>query len=171
MHIDILLHKLESRLPELEWKLSTLGTALSPKSLPRGLFRSHLEITASACIAEIKADIYTLARQKSEYGAYYLAQRIQQKINVLIILCHIQANKSKSAEKINFGLNRISTRQQWLQSLEKEINLLAAQQEAMAKALQQMQACSNTQSLLRLQAELGEVEKRLTLAKETFTRA
>lgn len=171
MGIDTLLQELEARLPELEWKVSSLGTALSTQTLPRGLFHPHLETTAATCIAEIKADIALMAAKKREGSAHYLAQRIRQKINVLVTLCHIQSSKPKPEVKINFGLNMISTRQQWLQTLEKDINLLTAQQEAMNKALQQTQVQGKTQILLQLKAELGEVEKRLTLAKETFARA
>lgn len=173
MSIDVLLLELEARLPELEWKLSSLGTAFSPKSLPRGLFRPHLEGSASVYVAEIKLDIQALVRQKSNYSAYYLVQRIQQKINVLVTLCHLQANKLKSEErKSNFGLQMINTRQQWLQTLEKDISILSAQQQAMSKSLQQMQTRGREpQALLSLQGELGEVEKRLTLAKEMLANA
>ena len=170
MSISALLVELEERLPELEWKINTLGNSFSFKSLPRGLFRPRFEVTPSACVAEIKADMRALALQKSEYSAHYLAQRIHQKINVLVTLCHLRANKQKKNEKINFGVTSISTRQQWLQSLQKDINLLTEQQLAMTKTLEQMQSRGNPQALLNLQAELGEIEKRLTLAKETFAR-
>lgn len=173
MTIEQLLHTLEARLPELEWKISSLvSTNFSTKSLPRGLFHSHIDASASACVNEIKADIQNLAAQKSQYSAYYLAQRINQKINVLVTLCHLQAKKPKARENISFGVNRINTRQQWLQSLQSDIDLLSAQQQAMHKSQQLMQQShADPKVLLNLQAELGEVEKRLTLAKETFARA
>ncbi|KTD33128.1 coiled-coil protein [Legionella nautarum] len=171
MDYRALLQELTARLPELEWKISALEGALSMHSLPRGLFRPRLEVTAASCIEEIKADIRTLAEQKMASSAYYLAQRIQQKINVLVTLCHLQSSKPKNEKKPNFGLNSISTRQQWLQSLEQDINRLTEQQEAMSKALRQMQTRGDSQAVLQLNAELGEIEKRLTLAKETFARA
>lgn len=170
MSIDALLHELEARLPELDWKISSLGAALSTKSLPRGLFRPRLETSFSICIAEIKEDIQALAAQKIEYSAYYLAQRIRQKINVLVRLCQMQNEKPKSKETVYFGLTMINTRQQWLQTLEKDINLLVEKHEAMTKALEKMNVQGNSLALLSLQAELGEVEKRLTLARETFAR-
>ncbi|KTC87943.1 MULTISPECIES: primosomal replication protein PriC [Legionella] len=171
MDYRVLLQELTARLPELEWKISALEESLSNHSLPRGLFRPRLEVTAANCIEEIKADIRALAEQKMASGAYYLAQRIQQKINVLVTLCHLQSNKPKNEKKPSFGLNSISTRQQWLQSLQQDINRLTEQQEAMSKSLQQMQTRGDSQVVLSLKAELGEVEKRLTLAKETFARA
>lgn len=171
MDYSALLQELTARLPELEWKISALEASLSMHSLPRGLFRPHLEVTATTCIEEIKADIRTLAEQKMASSAYYLAQRIQQKINVLVTLCHLQSSKPKNRKKTNFGLSSISTRQQWLQSLEQDINRLTEQQEAMSKALLHMQTRGDSQAILQLKAELGEVEKRLTLAKETFARA
>lgn len=171
MRIDILLQDLQARLPELEWKLAGLGRKLSARSLPKGLFRPQSEPNAAAYIAEIKADLDTLAKQKSEYSSFYLAQRIKQKINVLATLCQLKANKVNADEKIGFGLKMISTRQQWLQSLENEINLMMQQQESMEQSLIQMQVRGNTDAILGLQAQLGELEKRLTLAKETFARA
>mgnify|MGYP002132604162 CR=1 FL=1 len=170
MSLDVLLQELETRLPELEWKVSTLGSTFSPKAFPKGLFRSG-ETSPTNCIAEIKSDIKKLALSKGDKSPFYLAQRIQQKINVLVSLCQLQTSKPKPEAKIHFGVNSISTRQQWLQSLEQEINLLMIQREAMLKTFAQMKTQSKTEALLHLQAELGEVERRLTLAKETFARA
>ncbi|KTD28074.1 MULTISPECIES: hypothetical protein [Legionella] len=170
MDNQTLLQELASRLPELEWKISALGTALSMTSLPKGLFRPRLEMTAATCINEIKEDIQALAEKRTPLSAYYLAQRIQQKITVLVTLCQLQANKPKVEERPNFGINSISTRQQWLQSLEQEIHRLTAQREAMARTLQQLQNKGNIEAVLQLKVELGEVEKRLTLAQETFAR-
>jgi primosomal protein N'' len=169
MTIEQLLRALEARLPELEWKMSSLpSTQFSNKSLPRGLFHSRMEANASTCISEIKADIQNLAIQNNQHSAYYLAQCIHRKINVLVTLCHLQASKPKIREAINFGVNLINTRQQWLQSLQNDIELLSAQQQSMYK-LQQSHTDPNV--LLNLQAELGEVEKRLVLAREAFSRA
>ncbi|WP_019215325.1 hypothetical protein [Legionella tunisiensis] len=172
MTIEQLLLALEARLPELEWKVSSLGsTHFSTKSLPRGLFHSQGDANASTFVNEIKADIQHLAIQKNQSCAYYLAQRINQKINVLVTICHLQDKKPKAREHISFGVNLIGTRQQWLQSLQSDIELLSAQQQAMHKSLQLMQQSADPKALLNLQAELGEVERRLTVAKETFARA
>ncbi len=171
MNIAQLLADLEARLPELEWKFATLGIVLSPNSLPKGLFYLRQATTASACVAEIKDDIQALTLQKNESSSYYLAKRIHQKINVLVILCQIQANKPKKEEKIHFGVKQLSTRQQWLQTLENDIRILKAQQQALTKTLQQMQSQAHAQAILNLQAELGKLEKHLTLAQETYARS
>ncbi|MBA2651771.1 MAG: hypothetical protein H0U73_05850 [Tatlockia sp.] len=169
MNNQALLQQLTERLPELEWKISALGSALSSKSLPSGLFRQHTEMSAARCIAEIKADILYLATQKNDNSSHFLAERVQQKISVLVTLCHLQTNKANAGERISFGLDKLSTRQQWLQTVEKDIEGLTQQQQAMTKTLEQMKARGASEEILRLKAELGEVEKRLTLAKEAFS--
>ncbi|MFA5958910.1 MAG: hypothetical protein WC785_00145 [Tatlockia sp.] len=167
MNVQALLNRLSERLPELEWKVNGLGATLPSKSLPKGVFRDRLEMTAASCIAEIKADLQTLATHHSERSSYYLAQKIQQKITILVTLCHIKNNKPKKEERVHFGVQMISTRQQWLKDLEQTIDRLTAQQKALKTTYQQMQSKGGT-ALLQLQAELGEVEKRLTLAKEAL---
>lgn len=166
-----LLTELSARLPELEWKISGLSVSLSSHNLPKGLFRHGIELTGSGCIDEIKEDIHKLSQQKTERSAHFLAERIKQKINVLVALCQIDSKKNKPQMKESFGLTMLSTRQQWIQNLEAEINTLARQQQAMTKSLQQMTRGSNPSAILTLRAELGEVERRLTLAQETLNQA
>lgn len=170
-YIDELLAELTSRLPELEWKVSSLNSFISSKSLPRGLFRSSSELTGLACVEEIKDDIQALGHQKNERSAHYLATRIKQKVNVLVALCQIEGRKNKAEEKVHFGITMLSTRQQWIESLEKEISTLEKQQQAMIKAFNQMKRSSDTPAVLSVQKELGEIERRLTLAKETLNQA
>jgi hypothetical protein len=170
-YINDVLTELTSRLPELEWKISGLSSIISNHSVPRGLFRSGIELTGAACIAEIKTDIQALSQQKNERSAQFLADRIKQKVNVLVALCQIDSRKNKSEEKIYFGVKMLSTRQQWIQTIETDISTLELQQQAMAKALEQMEKSTNTASILSLQRELGEVERRLTLAREALNQA
>jgi DNA primase len=167
MHaINELLQELSSRLPELEWKISELSTAISSHRLPHGLFRFKAELTPEGCIEEIKADIDALSKQKNERSAYYLAERLKQKVNVLVVLCQIEGRKNKPKQKASFGLNMLSTRQQWIQSLENDIQTLTMQQQAMLKTLEQNHVCKDKNASLSVHAELGEVERRLTLARE-----
>lgn len=166
-----LLTELSSRLPELEWKISGLSVALSSHNLPKGLFRHGVELTGSGCINEIKEEIHKLSQQKNERSAHFLAERIKQKINVLVALCQIDGKKNKPQAKANFGLTMLSTRQQWIQGLEADISTLTRQQQAMTKSLQQMNNGSKPEAILKLRAELGEVERRLTLAQETLNQA
>ena len=165
------LDELFARLPELEWKLSRSNSVLNPALLPRGLFRSRLEFTPSSCIEEIRADIKAIKRQKNEEACQYLAERVGQKINVLVRLCQ-HAPKIKASEKhVNLAVKSIGTRQKWLQTMQDEIDTLSLQQQALTATLQRLQQDHNPQAELNLQAELGRVEQRLTLAQETFARS
>lgn len=170
-YINDLLVELNSRLPELEWKISELSSAISSHNLPRGLFRTGFELTGASCVKEIQADILALSHQKNERSAHFLADRIKKKINVLVALCHMDNRKKKSTEPVYFGVKMLSTRQQWIHNLESEINTLTLQQQAMTKSLEHLSHSDNTGAILSLRAELGEVERRLTLAKETLNQA
>ncbi|MGL5743186.1 MAG: hypothetical protein ACRCXC_11960 [Legionella sp.] len=167
---DELLSAIIARLPELEWKINGLGSSLSSQSLPKGLFRFTKELSGAACIAEIKADIHTLSQQQNQRSAFYLAEQIRKKINVLVVLCQMTQRKRKPEKKTCFGIKMLSTRQQWINDLEVEIHTLIAQQQAMIKTLENLKYSRNANAILHLQAELGEVERRLTLAQETLKR-
>lgn len=169
--IKALLADLSARLPELEWKISGLGTSFSNRSLPKGLFHSAREMNGALCIAEIKSDIRALSAQTNKLAAAHLAQQIQQKINVLVALCQINSKRNKPDERPHFGLDSLSTRQQWIQTLEADIQQLLNQRLAVQKALDSINLQSSPQIVLNLQAELGAIEKRLTLAQETLNRA
>jgi hypothetical protein len=169
-YINELTSDLIARLPELEWKTSDLNPSLFNKSLPKNVFRT-LDVSAATCINEIKVDIQTLSKQNNYLSAHYLAEQVKQKISVLVGLCKIE-KKNKTKKDTGFGIAMLSTRQQWLQSLEQNVTLLIKQQEALAKTLAQMQL-NNTDVaiLLNLKSELGEAERRLTLAKEALNKA
>ena len=169
--MDDLLDELGSRLPELEWKINRLYPQLSSYNIPRGLFHPAMEYTGTACSEEIKANIQALSVQKNERSAHFLAERIKQKINVLVTLCQIDSKKKKPEEKVSFGIKMLSTRQQWIETLEKDINTLEKQQQALEKTLQHMKTGSNDTSILSVQKELGEVDRRVTLAKEALNQA
>lgn len=169
-YIAEVLEQLASRLPELEWKISSLNTPFSAAQLPRGLFKPQLDYTGTSCVAEIKQDLRALSQQNNPRSANYLASRINQKINVLVTLCQI-LSRNKPEEKVYFGLKMISTRQQWIQNLESDVALLEMQQKAIVNALEQLQGTTNQIAILNAQGELGEVEKRLTLAKEKLLQA
>lgn len=167
---DVLTY-LSSRLPELEWKLSLQNKVISPALLPRGLFRSRLELTSQTCIDEIKADLQAIKQQKNEQSALYLAERVGKKINVLVRLCQHKADKKMSERQVTFGVQAIGTRQQWLQTMQNDIDALTRQQESLESALVTLKAENNTQAILNLQVELGKAGRRLTLAKETLDRS
>ncbi|KTC94403.1 primosomal replication protein [Legionella erythra] len=162
-----LLNELSARLPELEWKLANLH-AFNPLSLPKGLFQTANTPDASAFIAEVKKDIDRLARRNDLQSAHFVAERIKQKINVLVSLCQLHDKSSLRAEKPDYTLPRIMTRQQWLQSLEHEMEVLSHQQQAL---FNRQQKHLDAEAQLALQAELGALEKRLTLLRETYQKA
>lgn len=162
---------LSARLPELAWKLGALDSTLNPKLLPRGLFNYQFEMTPQSCIDEINENLQAVKNQTNERSAHYLAERIHQKINVLVRLCHLRGEKKSQAGSMPFGVQAINTRQQWLQTLQDDIASLNAQQQALQHAFLRLQGLGDSTSILSLQAELGEIERRLTLANETLMRA
>lgn len=169
-YVDKTVQELMGRLPELEWKL----TRINPfhQSLPRGLFRSRGELNAARCVHEIKTDIQSLTLQQDDASARYIADQIKRKINVLVGLCQLDARKKKPADaSFTFGLNMLSTRQQWLHTLETDIAALTQQQQALAHALLQLNTFKHPEAVLNLKAELGEIERRLTLAQEALKKA
>lgn len=169
--LNDLLADLSSRLPELEWKIKGLGASFPVYSLPRGVFQTPFGVSGATCIAEIKSDILALSRQKNQRSATFLASRIQQKINVLVGLCQMHQRKNNPADKPHFGLSQLSTRQQWIQSLEEEIDSLASQRQALLRVMEQMKLGVDATSVLSVQKELGQLEKQLTLAREALAKA
>ncbi len=167
---DIILN-LSARLPELEWKLSLAGPGIAPKQLPPGLFLSRHEYTVQSCMDEIKADLQAIRQQNNIQSARYLAERVGKKINVLVRLCQQQLNKKTPESQSEFGVKAIGTRQQWLKTMQEEIDTLTIQHQALAARLADVQAKHNMQATLNLQLELGKAERRLTLAKETLERS
>lgn len=164
------LKQLSARLPELEWKLNTLGVLFNPKKLPAGLFTHCFEMTAQSCISELKSDLLAVQKQTNERSARYIANRIEQKINVLVRMCKL--NNTKPTERVaSFGVQAINTRQQWLHSLEQTIDTLNEQYKALEKAQKALQQQQKVQAVLNLQAEMGDLGRRLTLAKETLARS
>ncbi len=159
-----------ARLPELEWRLSQLGTILHAGLLPRGLFTPSLNLDAQHCIADIKHDVVVLAQQKQRQRAYYLADRIHQKIEVLVRFCNLNRNKMPAANRTSvFTLDALSTRQQWLSGMQARVSALTEQQAALKNADHMLRG--STESRLRLDAELGDVTQKLTLAQESLLRA
>ena len=163
--------RLSARLPELAWKLSSRYSLINHKLLPRGLFLEPLEMTPQSCIDEIYADLKRVRDHKNERSACYLAERISQKINVLIRLCQKPVEIKPGTQSHVFSIQTISTRQQWLDALHDDIVRLDVQYLALTTTLNNLQNGGSIQAILSVQAEVGEVERRLTLARETLARA
>lgn len=170
-YIQELTSELIERLPELEWKINTLNLSFINRSIPKGLFKTQYAHTAEY-INELKNDIYVLSLQTNLRSAHYLAERIKRKISVLVNLCRIQHKRQEGRPEQLFSIAMLNTRQQWLHSLEHEVQLLIKQQQALAKTLKQMQKSNATSSfLLNVQSEVGAVEKKLTIAQERLNKA
>ncbi|MDP3705044.1 MAG: hypothetical protein Q8R24_03940 [Legionellaceae bacterium] len=163
---DKLIKQLEARLPELEWKLGAIGAYISPKLLPKGLFRDRFELTPQICVDEIKSDLRVLKTKDNDQSAHYLASRVNQKINVLVRLCKTQPVKSSQKATTPLNLQAMSTRQRWLQTVQEDISRLERQRDALLLSVSTMESRHDVQASLTLQIELGEVERRLTMAVE-----
>jgi hypothetical protein len=130
MQFDSFIVEIESRLPELEWKLSSIGQFINKKQLPRGSFRLKLELTPEDCIKEIRDDLITLKNEKKPIVANHLANRIAAKINILVSICKLKDNKTL-IYKSNVELKTISTRETFIKNIESNINKLELQKQAL----------------------------------------
>lgn len=163
---------LTARLPELSWQLSLLGhAALNASKFPRGLFKKSLEMTPKSCMDEIVDDLKLLAKHKTDRSTHYLAMRVSQKINVLVRLCQINKAHQSLPSTRPLTVQKISTRQQWLMNLAQEIQTLRLQEEAVSNSLEECKKVNHATMILNIQAELGEIKRRLTLAEETLSHA
>lgn len=168
--MDDLLTRLSARLPELEWMLNRLGRAFYSGLLPRGLFPEKITLTPRDCMDDIRTDLKRLSQQTEAGRIRYLADRVHQKINVLVHVCQRHTHSPVSTKSSHtLDLTTLSTRQQWLKTLEEELAALQAQQQALKNTLLTLQG--QAEATLRAQTALGELERRLTLAQEAFDRA
>jgi hypothetical protein len=164
--MDDIIQKLEMRLPELEWKLSELGAYINHHRLPKGLFSERLELTPKLCIDEIKQDLYVLRGQTNERSINYKVLRVNQKINVLVRLCKTESNKKNSKNTQEFSVQALSTRQQWLKSVEQEIANLQTQREALKLTLCSMELKQDVNAILKIKLDIGDLERRLSVLSE-----
>ena len=168
------LSALTARLPELEWRLREIGS-FACTQLPRGLFQcaqSHARLTGVRCVSEIRQDMVVLARQEELLSARFLADKISQKINVLLQLCRMSDGKAAHQPRVSLGVQCISTRQQWLEQLCREIRELTAQQQALQVALEtSLTKHALEASLTTMQRELGEITCHLAAAEEAYMKA
>lgn len=166
-----LLMQLSARLPELEWKLANSNIVYCKYSLPKALFKSAKLEHAQDFIQELKGDIERLALQLSLNSTFYLAKQIKQKIDVLVTLCHIQQKHNQMHSKVDFNVNSLSTRKHWIEELETQIKRFENQKKALGLRVSQLDDKNSGQTLISLKAELGALEKQLTLARETYALA
>jgi hypothetical protein len=168
MTSDPLIKQIEDRLPELAWKTSLLPHRMNLSTLPKSLFSLSVENHPSDCVHEIKRDLrrlHGLANHSQEYR--YLAKRVQQKIEVLVRLCQIQLQKQSKKTVSAQLMMRLCHRKQWIVEIEKDIEELKEQYTHLQS---QWKACNDTQIKLTMQADLGMLEKKITLLQEKIQR-
>lgn len=170
MNLSEVLKALQSRLPELAWQLGKPGIHFTRQSLPPGLFRYYGE-EPDGFIQEIKSDIHSLTHHSNTKVAQYLAEKINQKINVLVAICSETRRQAVREEPQVFIMDKLSTRQQWLSSMEAVVQRLDEQKKSLEKALADKNNARDCLVSLQLRKELGALEKELTLAKEAYARA
>lgn len=162
-------HQLLARLPELEWRLSKLNKAVTLK-VAGNIFRNKNNLSNETCIDEIRYDLKRLEMPNNTISAEYLAKSVLDKINFLVRFCKInETDLSKKADR-EFGIKSISTRQQWLSALEEDIVKLEQQQFSINTRMSQVNK-DEVDTLLGLQAALGEVSQKLTLLQEKYEQA
>lgn len=169
------LEQLRARIPELEWQLSKMDSCFPSSVLPKGLFRQPWDRPGSAYANEIKEDLSLLAsyskQAQNKTATQFLALKINQKIHVLVSLCKQYQRDNTGEKSTSYAITNISTRQEWLQNLETQIQAMHRQKEALLEALSQKKGQNDAISGLSLRKELGELEKKVTLAEETFVKA
>ena len=84
-------------------------------------------------------------------------------------LCHPNPHQV-SVVSNHFSVESISTRQQWLEVLTLKIKGLIEQKEAIILSLAERFSEQNI-TALNMHQELGEIEKRITVAQEIYNRA
>lgn len=160
--------QLEARLPELEWKLGQLEVHLSAKSISSGIFQQRFQMTPQTCIQEIKSDLNALKMQANGQRAEFLAVRLGRKISTLVKLCQMSRPKQDLEPREHFKVQAMRTRQQWIQEIQNDRMKLAEQKQSLSARMSQLDA-QNTELALTIKRELGEVERRLTLAQEKYS--
>jgi len=163
---DTAIATLLARIPELEWQINKQKTFISRHALPKGLFSQSEHAAPINYVNEIKNNIHLLSKHTNERIRFYLAEKIQQQINVLVGLCS-KVPAQSFPRSTSFSIDKISTRGQWLVELEKKIDGLMEQKKALINTLEVQKVQQASMSiLLGLQQELGLLEKELTLLQE-----
>ena len=163
------LKNLEDRLPELAWQLQKLGLSYVTQHLPKDLFPLKDTASIPAYINNIKLDIKALSAGQSFLTQQFIANRITRKINVLVSLCNQTLSPSIRPDNSSLDLQSICTRQHWIKKIEENIIQLNLQKNALLKV--QQRPSLSIAAKLNLQKELGELQKLLTVAEETYAKA
>lgn len=158
--IPAFLAQIEARLPELEWKLNLLdGGRLDIRKLPRPLFPFKIYVSVEDCMQLIKQDLLRLRESTEVQTIYYLAVLLQEKISILVQICRLTPMHSKAW--LNFDLNKISTRKEWLLELEADRHDLLRQKSALLERLAVLRLTQENQAETKILADLNLLEAAL----------
>jgi hypothetical protein len=168
--IDALLSTLEERLPEIEWQLQRLKPSEIQSLLPLGLFKKTTNETAQTYLQEICKDIQWVREQETLTAKEFIAHKIHQKIHVLVAICTQSSPQQPTTNRSSFlNIETLSTRAAWIKKLETALEELELQKKALLRTSKKH--AFHPELLLKIQQELGELEKQLTLAQEAYDKA
>ena len=170
MRIQRLIEQLKSRIPELEWKISQLSANKSLWRLPRGVFRLKAGSPYLDYVLEIKKDLLQLESQQNSACQHHLAKQIENKISLLVRISLLQGTKNKTSTNAKGVIQRLSTRQQWLQDLNLQITKTTQQIAALKNQLSNRAIQKDTQAQLQLEHDIGQACEQLTLLQERYQR-
>lgn len=167
-HAKKSIDELNQRLPELLWQMKSIKRIIPRSHLPAGLFK-NTSSEPEAYIEDIQADIERIRVQTAPKVIHYMVEQVARKIDVLVNCCKKKPSPHSKSSKSRLSVQAISTRQQWLQDIEKEVFSLQQQEQALRK---QLNTCARSDAkILSLQAELGDIQRQLTLSNEALKKA
>lgn len=161
--LDVL-EELKKRLPELAWHLNTMSN-MDVRYLPKGLFRCvafKTTLSVQLLLDEIHEDLIQLEQVDYEALQQWKAEQIRRKIHCLVYLQ--QNQKHHDTKTATLDIKRLLTRQEWMTESEKEIQQLEKTRQALALALSKNK--SDPAAALKIQAEIGSIERRETLLRD-----
>lgn len=161
--LEDLTARLKARLPELAWYVNKIDP-IALKRLPKGIFQEQDELSFDACFQEIEAHIERLVSVTNERSQYFLAQKIDEKINILVSFCHYFSKEDVSA-KAMFQVKELKRYHDWMGDVRMKTNQLLSQKEAL---LRQLDLINEADSLKKLELlkQIGLIEVALTKSNE-----
>lgn len=153
-------HRLLKRLPEIQWRLPYWPKGYM-SLIPPGLFFIENDWTPSHAIAEIKRHIMRLLHlDLSTAQAFYLSQKIETQIHVLVLI----SQKLKNFDSLS-KLTSAVTRKQYIQQLKAQETQLHQQRQALEHAVAHSKHTQKIEGELKKVAEhLQQLEHMIAMA-------
>ena len=166
--IDDSVIQLETRLPELAWKLNKLRHVALAQLLPQGLFRDMSAPTPHTLLDDVKNDLASFKQQVNPLCKQHIAQKIHQKIAVLVYLCQrYSSDDISTAKKTTWHLQEMSTRQQLFDTLYRELEELKLQKHALQNSMAAQRSANKTPEIATCNQQLRlKQEKEMLTVKE-----